>query len=228
MTLIVAPIVEGHTEQQCLERLLHRIWGELLGATQRLQILSPPSRGHRDRLVAESGADLAEKTREAVLKLESATHDQSDTTGLLLVLLDADHDCPAALAPRLLKAVRALAPADIHVACVLPKKEFENWIVAGASSLTGVNGLPTTLPAVRASEDIKGSNWIEKQLRIVARNRRYKKTVDPIEVIRRMNLSDARANSPSFDKLCRELEKRLPPPPPPVTEGDAQSSESTE
>ncbi len=39
MTLYIAPIVEGQTEAGCIERLLQRIWMELLGGPERMQVL---------------------------------------------------------------------------------------------------------------------------------------------------------------------------------------------
>ena len=50
MTFYVVPIVEGQTEAGCIERLLQRVWKELLGARLRLQVLLP-SRGKRDALI---------------------------------------------------------------------------------------------------------------------------------------------------------------------------------
>jgi hypothetical protein len=50
MMLYIAPLVEGQTEAGCIERLLHRVWLELLGEPMSLQVL-PPSRGKRDQLL---------------------------------------------------------------------------------------------------------------------------------------------------------------------------------
>lgn len=44
---------------------------------------------------------------------------------MLLLLLDAESDCPAELAPRLLTAVRQTR-SDADIACVLAKRELEN------------------------------------------------------------------------------------------------------
>ena len=87
---------------------------------------------------------------------------------------------------------------------------LENWIVAGASTLSGVNGLPDPLPARDKFEERSGVAWLEKQLRRKNKNRSYKKTVDAEVFVQFMDLAECRSNSPSFDKLCRELEKRLP------------------
>jgi hypothetical protein len=90
---------------------------------------------------------------------------------------------------------------------------LENWIVAGASTLAGVNDLPNNLPARDKIEDRSGVVWIETQLRSRDKTRKYRKTVDAEHFIRIMDLQECRTNSPSFDKLCRELEARLPQKP---------------
>jgi hypothetical protein len=101
---------------------------------------------------------------------------------------------------------RQALPANTPIACVLAKRMFENWIVAGASTLDGVNELPSPLPARDQFEDRSGAAWLEEQLRTQNQARKYKKTVDAEVFVRAMNLQECRANSPSFDKLCRDLE----------------------
>ncbi len=209
MTLYVVPIVEGQTEVGCIERLLQRIWVELLTAPVRLQVL-PASRGKRDALVNPRHADFTAKIEEAYLKLaRQLRHDSTGQgQGLLLLLLDAETDCPAELGPRLLGAATQFRP-DAPVACVLAKRMLENWIVAGASTLAGVNGLPNPLPPRDQFEDRSGVAWLETQLRSQNKARKYKKTADAEVFVRAMDLRECRANAPSFDKLCRELAVRL-------------------
>ncbi|MCI0700529.1 MAG: DUF4276 family protein [Planctomycetia bacterium] len=213
MTLYIAPVVEGQTEQGCLEKLLRRVWNELLGCSERLQVVEP-FRGQRDALVHPSGTVLVDSVEKAFLKLRAVSRKDIDARLLLLILLDAENDCPATLAPRLLTAAKTALPSDAPIACVLPKRMLENWIVAGASTLAGVNGLPNPLPARDSFEDRSGANWLESQFRSVNKTKKYKKTVDAKKFVEKMNLSDCRKNAPSFDKLCRELEARLPPPEP--------------
>ena len=38
MTLYIVPVVEGQTEQGCVERLLHRVWHELVGQPDGLTV----------------------------------------------------------------------------------------------------------------------------------------------------------------------------------------------
>jgi hypothetical protein len=208
MTFYIVPIVEGQCEVGCIERLLQRIWVELLAGPSRLQVL-PASRGKRDGLVNPSKGELAAKVEEAHAKLTRRLRGDSSSRGLLLLLLDAEGDCPAELAPKLLEAAKK-ARSDVDTICVLAKRMLENWIVAGASTLAGVHDLPDTLPARDQFEDRSGAAWLEAQLRSRNKARKYKKTADAEPFVRGMDLQECRANSPSFDKLCRELERRLP------------------
>jgi hypothetical protein len=229
MTLYIVPIVEGQTEQRCVERLLHRVWHELLGQAERLQVVDP-FRGHRDELVHLNGVVLGETVQKAFVKLLPKSRRDAQARPLVLILLDAEGDCPATLARHLLGVARKAMPEGTPVSCVLAKRMLENWIVAGASTLAGVNDLPNPLPARDQFEDRSGAAWLEAQLRSKSKSRKYKKTVDADAFVRVMNLQECRGNSPSFDKLCRELEARLPQPPaqpgptddaaPPAEEGE--------
>lgn len=100
---------------------------------------------------------------------------------------------------------------------------FENWLVAGATTLGGVNGLPPNLVVPLLPEDLGGKAWFEQQFRSVNKTRAYSETRDCLQFVRVMDLAAARQNAASFDKLCRELEKLvLPPaaPPPPPSPPD--------
>lgn len=206
MTLYVASIVEGQTETRCLERLLQRVWLELLAAPERLQVLEP-FRGQRDALVHANGLVLGQKVQEAYLKLHAKLRRDSQGRGLLLILLDAENDLPCALAPRLLQTARQ-ARADADISCVLARRMLENWFVAGASTLAGVNGLPDPLPIQDDPEERSGAGWLEEQFRLKDRTRKYTKTADAPAFARAMDLEGCRKHSPSFDKLCRELKAR--------------------
>src|SRR5262249_50862655 len=129
--------------------------------------------------------------------------------GLLLLLVDAEKQCPKQLAPRLLEWAEQTC-AHVDIACVLPNPMYETWFVAAATSLAGVNDLP---PDLVAPADVEGNRlgkpWIRKRL-----PRKYKETADQLSFTEAIDLQQCRDGSPSFDKLCRELERRVPPPPP--------------
>src|SRR4051812_46920713 len=109
MNVYVAPIVEGQTEQGCLERLLHRVWAELLQRPERLQVLEP-FRGQRDALVHPNGRVLTESVQKAFLKLQAKTRKDPAAQSLLLILLDAEGDAPCQFGPRLLETARQARP----------------------------------------------------------------------------------------------------------------------
>jgi hypothetical protein len=209
MTAFVAPVVEGQTEQLSVERLLHRVWHEQVHNPFRLQVL-PASRGKRDRLAEGLRPDLPTKVEEACVKLGSNLADPSARC-LVLLLLDAEDACPAELAPSLLAAAQAVR-TDVPVSCVLARRMFENWLLAGAATLAGVNGLPDALPAVPDCEGPHGANWLGARLREGSPTRKYKKSVDAPEFVRRFDVTACRQLSPSFAKLCRELGRLVPPP----------------
>lgn len=209
MTLYIAPIVEGQTEALCIERLLHRIWTELLGGPERMQVLSP-SRGKRDSIVHPNRTDLAAKIEEAHEKLNGRLHLDSSGRGILLLLLDAENDCPATLAPQLL-ARASVVRRDADIACVLVKRELENWFKAAAASLAGLCGLPNDLSVPANPEEGSGDAWLTRQMQRQNRRRKYTKPTDAVELAKCMDLQQCREHSPSFDKLCRDLEARRIP-----------------
>jgi len=88
---------------------------------------------------------------------------------------------------------------------------FETWFAASASSMAGVNGLPSDLAVPDDPEGNRlGKSWIKDHY---PRGRKYSETVDQPRFTAKIDLAGCRDRSPSFDKLCRELEKRLPTSP---------------
>lgn len=217
MKVFIVPIVEGKTEQgAALKELLERVWYKLLGHWQPLSV-QPAVRGKRDLLVTpEASGELTERIRQANNDLQECLAESAEYRGLVLLLLDSEQVCPATLAPTLLAAASRQCPHIPNVACVLAVKEFENWLVAGANGFAGFKELklPDPLVLPQDPEARKGSAWLAEQRQKVGRGLAYTKTRDAIDLVKRMDLVAARASSPSFDKLCRELEKLIPPPPP--------------
>lgn len=213
MTIYVVPIVEGETEERCLKILLSRLWKVIqpVGDTSVLAVLEPlPTK--RSSLVKIGDSELPKRIGLAANSLRDALWQPAIDTGFVLLMADAEEDCPATLGPLLLKRAKE-ARADLDIACVLPKRELENWFKAAAASLGGVCGLPPELAAAGDAEHGSGGEWLTSQKRRLGRNMKYKKPDDAVELAKAMDLAQCRANSPSFAKLCRELEARLPPPP---------------
>ncbi len=198
--LRVAPIVEGHGEYECVRILLERLWYESFGA-EYLDILKP-IRQPRSRLVQEEGLRKA-----VTLALEKLNNDPSSADArLVLVLIDADEDCLRELGPRLLQWAAAV-DTRADVACVLANVEYETWFAASAESLRSYLDLSGD-PAI--SDDPEGQKhgkaWVRQRFQGA---RSYSETLDRLAMTRAMDLALCRRRSPSFDKLCRELQKRL-------------------
>lgn len=213
MPLRVAVIVEGHGEDGAIRPLLQRIWYELLGGDQ-LDVLKP-FRGKQGILLQEAG--LKKAVDAAMIELTRQPPD--DFQRLVLILIDSEGNCPRDLAPQLL-AWGNEARTDADIACILPHPMFETWFVAAAVSLAGSNGFPVDLTAPDDPEGSKaGKGWIKKKL-----PRKYSETLDQPRFTAKIDLELCRRNSPSFDKLCRELATRLPTievPPPPSNDSPA-------
>jgi hypothetical protein len=127
--------------------------------------------------------------------------------GGVLVLLDADKDCPAEYGPKLLERAR-LARPDIPVAVVLPKPEFEAWYRAAADSLAGKAGFTDHMSNPQelegAPRDAKG--WLSNHR---LKSDPYSPVPDQAKLASLFDLSMARANARSFDKFYRDVERLL-------------------
>lgn len=201
--LRLAPVVEGHGEERSVRILLERIWHELLGG-EYVEVMKPV-RQPRDKLVNDrevllSAIDLAD------INLKYRSVSGTASPAVILVLLDAHGDLPCELGPRL-QAVVADERPHLDVACVVANLEYETWFVAAAESLTGFLELePGEVPdEPEVSRSQKA--WVEARFR----GTKYSERLDQPRMTAAMDIALCRRRSPSFDKLCRELEMRLRP-----------------
>lgn len=184
-------VVEGHGDVAALPILLRRIATELLGISH--VDVRPPIRQPRQRLV---------KAGELEKAIELAAR-QAGPQGLVLILLDADDDCPARLGPDLLDRARAQCGAIASVV-VLANREYEAWFLAAALSLRGQRGLPSDLappPSPEAIRNAKG--WLADRMG------GYQETIDQPALTAVFSLDEAMA-APSFAKLVRDLRALIP------------------
>lgn len=205
MPLRVKVIVEGQGEENAIRPLLERIWYELLGVVQDTINILKPFRQPQGTLLKEEGL---RKAVEAA-KIQLGPDAPGSPRGLVLILIDSERrGCPKDLAPKLLQWGRE-ARSDADIACVLPNPMFETWFAAAASSLADVYDLPADLNTPDDPEGNRlGKSWFKKQL---PRGRGYNGPRDQPKYVTKMGLALCRKNSPSFDKLCRELERRKAP-----------------
>lgn len=196
--LRIASIVEGDGEVEALPVLLRRIVLELVPDLS--LSVTRPIRVPRGKMLKED--EFARYLRLAMMR---ATDE--GTAGVTVVLLDADDDCPVEIASRLLETA-ARAEPDGLIAVVAAVKEFEAWFLASAESLRGKRSLRGDLVAPPDPEAVRNAKgWLQENR---TDQRAYSPTIDQPALAAAMDITQARQRSPSFDKLCRDLERLLP------------------
>lgn len=189
----IASIVEGDGEVAALPILLRRIC--VWKTPQRATTVIPPVRVRRDRFLNK------DEEFERQLQLCAAKCGDGDW---ILILLDADDDCPARLGAQILARACRIVPHR-KISVVLANKEFEAWFIAAAHSLNGLRGF-----SIKPDEPIEPENhrnakgWMDRRMQGA-----YKEILDQPAFAATFDLEAAFSNSRSFRKLCKELETRL-------------------
>ncbi len=188
--LVLVPIVEGHSEVQSVPVLLRR----LLVQQRKYEIqVARPVRVGRYKVVRAGELERA---------IELARC-RTEGCNAILVLLDADDNCPKYIAPDLLARARK-ASGGIPVSVVLAKSEFEAWFLGSLASLQGVRGLPEKVKLPTNPESIRDAKgYLTHQM---MGGRTYVQVDDQPALADRFDLQLARQRCPSFDKLVRDVE----------------------
>jgi len=194
MTLVVS-IVEGDGEVAALPVLLRRL-AEWQTPDLYVQV-SPPIRVRKDRFLNRA----EEFNRHLQLAAAKCGED-----GWILVLLDADDDCPATKGAEILEQGRNVIPHR-RLAVVLANREYEAWFIAAAASLDGFRSFHCQpgdeLGDAETPRNAKG--WIGERVAGGA----YHETTDQPAFSARMDLELAYARSRSFRKLCAEWSRNM-------------------
>lgn len=185
-SLHIGLIVEGHGEVAAAPILVRR----LLAASGTFVVtIPPPLRLPKGKMLKDD--ELARAVE--FMARRTAPH------GALLVLVDADADCPYVLGSSRLDVAKR-ARGDRPVSVVVAKREFESWFVAAATSLQGQRGLQTDLTPPPDPECIQNPKaWLGDRM-----PRGYSETLDQPAFASVFDLKAA-AMLPSFDKLMRDL-----------------------
>lgn len=202
MTRRLVCVVEGHGEVQAAPELVARVLVQLLGVSpQDWAVDRDPIRVPRGDLV-DRAAPSPRRTPHP--RAERALHlAATRRPGGVLVLCDADDDCPAAWGGpfRRMTPTRPAVPVRAVMAC----REFESWVLWGypVDDRRRVRALD---PEV-APRDAKGAL---QRLRPG-----YKPSVHQREVVQTLPLPAVWAASDSFDKLVRSVSDLVGVRPPP-------------
>jgi len=123
---MIQPIVEGHGEVPAVPVLVRKL-AELMGIP--FVPVGAPFRSKRSQLGQKDGLQrVIGRARE------------EPGCKALLVLFDADDDCPKEEAPRLLKWAQEAA-APLPVALVMANREYEGWLLGSLEVLLQKRGI---------------------------------------------------------------------------------------
>ena len=191
--IAVASIVEGDGEVKALPILLRRMsaWKSPDLPVNPL----PPIRVRRDRFLNRD-----DEFRKQLLLAAAKCGDQ----GWILIVLDADDDCPAELGATIRERARQVVPHR-RLSVVLANREFEAWFIASSRSLDGSRGF-----ALAADEEVDAEShrnakgWMRQHMRET-----YREVLDQPAFTARFDLQQAFNGSRSFRKLCKEWQLHI-------------------
>ncbi|MDQ2962936.1 MAG: DUF4276 family protein [Pseudomonadota bacterium] len=182
--MIIQPIVEGQGDEAAVPLLLRRLQEEAQAWGLEFR---RPHRRRRTQLVKKDSLQSA--VRVAALR--------EDCAGIL-VLFDADDDCPAELAPTLEEWAREAA-GEKSCVVVMANREYEAWFLASIEALRGKAGIlleATSHADPELPRDAKGE--LERRMRPGAS---YSATVDQPAMTAQIDLESAYRRCRSFRKL---------------------------
>ncbi|GAB1391534.1 MAG: hypothetical protein AMXMBFR78_21610 [Rubrivivax sp.] len=191
MTTIVT-IVEGDGEVRALPVLLRR----LAEARKMYDLQVPtPIRVHKDQFIRRP-EEFNRKVQLAIAKAQD---------GVVLVVLDADDDCPVDLASDIVTRANAIAPHG-RVAVVIAQREYEGWFLAAAESIAGARGLDEGITAPGDPDSIRDAKgWLSQRMG----NGRYHEVSDQPALSAVFDIEQASQRSRSLRKLVKAVDWAL-------------------
>lgn len=191
MVVRIGAVVEGHGDVRALPLLVRRLARLSYPA---IQVVVP------EPVRLDSGKFGDDRALGRVISLAIGKAEG----GPVIVIRDADDDCPAQAGPALLDRARRLRP-DASLAVVLAKCEWEAWYLGAIESLRGKLGVPDTADGPADPESIRDAKGSLKRLL----GGKYSESVDQAAFARVFDLDQARSRCDSFDKFCREVARLI-------------------
>ncbi len=190
----IAAIVEGDGDVDAVPGLLRRILWERLFRYD-IRAANPKQANGKPNLLKKFERFL----RYAII----------DNCDAILVILDADRECPVDEARTLAARAAALSLA-VPVAIVYANSEYETWFIASLSEGTGAAirarlGIPDTVHAPDNFESMRGAKaWLNERM---PDSRAYKETEDQGPLTYHIDLDLAYLRSRSFRRLCHAVDE---------------------
>ena len=207
---VIVPIVEGHGEVKDVPVLINR-WLRHRNYHRNVEV------------------DVAGPVRASGVGALKVPHDEADELGveyyvgiamlrrpdIILVILDADKECPRTLGHSLLARAKAVVRPGYPIGIVVANREYEAWFLAAFSNLQFRSALSSlgfslsraSLPKgtdVESIADCKG--YVAKLLSLT----KYEPTIHQSKLTENLPFSDGMLRrSRSFRKLLKELNTLL-------------------
>lgn len=188
----IVPIVEGDGEVTGVPVLLRRILWQI--PRYDIQVARPKNANGRGNLTKQGGLE----------KFIRYSWKERDC-GAILVLVDADKECPLSLAQDFSSRVEAIGLL-FPVVIVVAKRMYETWFLASISTISGHLDLPKGLIPPPNVEDVPNPKaWIEERF---PAGRAYKETQDQEAMSNLIDIPLA-SSARSFKRLLHAIHQAL-------------------
>ncbi len=193
---MIVPVVEGDGEVSALPQLLLRI---LLQLHCRPDVLVAQGKGKRG-VVNARGRSKLEKDLEKFLLYAQNKPD----CGAILVLVDADDDCPVTKFHEISQRCEQ-SGITVPVQVVYAHREYESWFLASLDTIKGKQNIPETADLTASVEAIADpKKWLSDRM---PHGMAYKETTHQASFTNSIDLDLACQNSRSFRRLCHALQQ---------------------
>ena len=188
---MITPIIEGQGDQASIRIVIDRVMSD----TGNFLRVERPFRVKRNKVI---------KPNELERSIDFALSTRPNTRAVLL-LLDADDDCPKELGAELKARGQAHIGSRGYFGVVLANREFEAWFLADLEGLSaGIDGAPFVAPP----DGAESARGVKDRL-CEALGRPYRPTADQAAFASRFDLRRAAERCRSFRKLQAELARIL-------------------
>jgi Domain of unknown function (DUF4276) len=206
---VIVPIVEGRGEVVALPILLQNWLKHRNYRNVEVHLAGPVWAGGKGNIEVPhdgvNGRGVEHYVRLASLRKPDA----------ILILLDADEECPGTLASDLLHRVRTSVPADYPIDVVVAKREYEAWFLAAFPSsrfreALEKSGYSLTARSLPRRVDVEEIADCKKYVAGLLGLNKYRPTIHQPDLTRILPFTRGMADrSRSFRKLLKALHELL-------------------
>ena len=192
----IVPVVEGDGDAAAFPELLVRI---LWNIYDRHDVSVAQG---KTKVVKANSRQKLENRLDSFLK-----HAQKKPgCGAILILVDADDECPVTLAKRLSQRCNDIGTScPVQIVCA--RRSYESWFLASLDTIKGRHDIPDTAALLRDAEEVPNpKRWLTDQM---PSGQAYKETSHQASLSSAIDLDLARLNSRSFRRLCHAVEQLL-------------------